>query len=86
MFSVKKLSCCHVETFFKMLDVYDFLPFDNPDGGAWKQGWNVQRDKNEEHLDVFVVPHSHNDPGMYTVFSDINLKIIPPGYDSNPIP
>ncbi|XP_028402374.1 alpha-mannosidase 2-like [Dendronephthya gigantea] len=47
----------------KMLDVYDFLPFDNPDGGAWKQGWNVQREKNEEHLDVFVIPHSHNDPG-----------------------
>jgi alpha-mannosidase II len=49
-----------------MLHVYDLLPFDNPDGGAWKQGWNVQRDKIEEHLDVFVIPHSHNDPGMYT--------------------
>ena len=49
-----------------MLDVYDFIPFDNPDGGAWKQGWNVQRDRDEKHLDVFVIPHSHNDPGMYT--------------------
>lgn len=47
-----------------MLDVYDLLPFDNPDGGPWKQGWRVQRDKQEDHLDVFVVPHSHNDPGM----------------------
>lgn len=60
-----------------MLDVYDFLPFDNPDGGAWKQGWNVQREKNEEHLDVFVIPHSHNDPGMYyTIDIKINRKIV----------
>lgn len=51
-----------------MLDVYDFLPFDNPDGGPWKQGWRVQREKIEEHLDVFVVPHSHNDPGMLYIY------------------
>ena len=27
--------------------VYEELPFDNPDGGAWKQGWDVQYDQNE---------------------------------------
>lgn len=51
-----------------MLNAYEIIPFDNLDGGEWKQGWKIAYDsakiEKENILEVVIVPHSHNDPGL----------------------
>jgi hypothetical protein len=52
----------------EMEALYDTLPVGDPDMGTWKQGFNLRvepemLDRQNGTLNVFVVPHSHNDPG-----------------------
>ena len=56
----------------EVAEMIEHLPFDDIDGGVWKQGFNIDYDPdqwtNSKKLHIIVTPHSHNDPGWLMTF------------------
>lgn len=74
------------ESDIQMMKVYEELKFENPDGGAWKQGWRVTYPEGKWNSDnvlhVFVLPHSHTDPGWVKKYMDYYTQQTKPILDN----
>ncbi|GFS11949.1 alpha-mannosidase [Elysia marginata] len=53
-------------------NLFSSLAFDNPNGGAWTQGWKVSYPKDrwtaDKKLKIILVPHTHCDPGWVKTY------------------
>lgn len=56
----------------KIRQLYETLPFDDQNGGVWKQGFDIEYDQSQwtadKKLKVILMPHSHCDPGWIHTF------------------
>ncbi|CAM4802040.1 unnamed protein product [Rotaria magnacalcarata] len=61
-------------TTFNSQQLYDSLPFDNPDGGIWTQGYDIQYNASQwtsnKKLKIILMPHSHADPGWRSTYEE----------------
>jgi alpha-mannosidase II len=59
-------------------DLISKISFDDVDGGVWKQGYDIKYNEkewtSEKKLTVFVIPHSHNDPGWLLTFEQYFMQ------------
>ncbi|CAF0800055.1 unnamed protein product [Rotaria sp. Silwood1] len=71
-----------MNTTFDTRQLYDSLPFDNPDGGVWIQGFDIQYNASQwtsnNKLKIILMPHSHCDPGWLATYEQYFFHVVRP--------
>ncbi|KAM3172097.1 hypothetical protein ACTXT7_015254 [Hymenolepis weldensis] len=73
------------KTDIEMNSLYDNIPFENKDGGVWKQGFNISynsSDWDNQKLEVIILPHSHQDTGWRQTIDEYFASQSRQGLDS----
>ncbi|VDO08175.1 unnamed protein product [Rodentolepis nana] len=69
----------------EMDSLYDRIPFENKDGGVWKQGFEIPYDpldQDIQELEVIILPHSHQDTGWIRTIDEYFESQSRKGFDS----